>query len=289
MVEYLTERVPDLDHTSLRSIARNLCRLFRRDLELHHPGIDSLHLLPDVAQAWKERLAYIRDTDGSPIRPRVNFRSELVFVKAFYEDIARWAADDPARWAKWATPCPIKARECATQKARSRVKSRMDQRTRTQLPLPPTLLRAVEQQRKAAEHLINTARSTPEGELFTAEGRQFRRCRQGPSGRVYVVEVATGKKRNLTHEEEAAFWSWATVEVLRATGIRIKEMLELAHHSFVALPLGLRLRRVREVAAIETTLAAAGQKLEAMHEAAVRSNSVRLGMPEVRASVRRAS
>jgi len=28
MVEYFTERAPDLDHTSLRSIARTLCRLF---------------------------------------------------------------------------------------------------------------------------------------------------------------------------------------------------------------------------------------------------------------------
>lgn len=82
MVDYLTERAADLDHTSLRSIARNLCRLFWRDLELHHPGIGSLHLPPEVSQAWKERLAYIRDADGNPIRPRVNFRSELVFVKA---------------------------------------------------------------------------------------------------------------------------------------------------------------------------------------------------------------
>ncbi|MEU8251061.1 site-specific integrase [Nonomuraea sp. NPDC048916] len=237
MVEYLTERAPDLDHTSLRSIARNLCRLFWRDLELHHPGISSLHLAPEVAQAWKERLSYIRDTDDNPIRPRVNFRSELVFVKAFYEDIARWAVDDPARWARWAVPCPIKASECTTKKAKSRVKSRMDQRTRTQLPLLPALLRAVEQQHKAAEHLITTTMGTPEGETFTVEGRELRRCRQGPSGRVYVIEAATGKKRNLTHEEEAAFWSWATVEVLRATGVRIEEMLELTHHSFVAYTL----------------------------------------------------
>jgi len=49
--------------------------------------------------------------------------------------------------------------------------------------------------------------------------------------------VATGRRRNLTHEDEAAFWSWATVEVLRATGIRIEEMLELAHHSFIAYTL----------------------------------------------------
>ncbi|MFJ4428870.1 hypothetical protein [Streptomyces bobili] len=47
---------PELDHVSLRSIARNLCRLFWRDLEIHHPGIDSLRLTAEVAQAWKERL-----------------------------------------------------------------------------------------------------------------------------------------------------------------------------------------------------------------------------------------
>ncbi|MFE5072592.1 hypothetical protein [Streptomyces halstedii] len=46
-----------------------------------------------------------------------------------------------------------------------------------------------------------------------------------------------GRRRNLTHEEEAAFWSWATVEVLRHTGIRIEEMLELTHHSFIAYTL----------------------------------------------------
>ncbi|MGW0315118.1 hypothetical protein [Streptomyces flavidovirens] len=85
LVEYFTERAPELDHVSLRSIARNLCRLFWRDLEIHHPGIDSLRLAPEVAQAWKERLAYIRDAQGHPVRPRVNFRSELVFVRAFYQ------------------------------------------------------------------------------------------------------------------------------------------------------------------------------------------------------------
>jgi hypothetical protein len=82
LVEYLTERSPELDHTSLRSIAGTLCRLFWRDLEIHHPGIDSLRLAPEVAQAWKERLAHIRDADGQPVRPRVNYRSELVFVRA---------------------------------------------------------------------------------------------------------------------------------------------------------------------------------------------------------------
>ena len=219
LVEYFTERAPELDHTSLRSIARNLCRLFWRDLEIHHPGISSLHLPPQVAQAWKERLAHIRDATGQPVRPRINYRSELVFVRAFYEDIARWAADDPARWAPWVAPCPVKAAECTQKKFKSRVKSRMDQRTRAQLPLLPALLRAVEQQRKDAAERIATARDTPAGDVFTAAGQEFRRRRPGQAGRVNVTEVATGKRRNLTHEEEAAFWSWATVEVLRHTGV----------------------------------------------------------------------
>ena len=237
LVEYFTERAPELDHTSLRSIARNLCRLFWRDLEIHHPGIDSLQLPPQVAQAWKERLSYIRDAGGQPVRPRINYRSELVFVRAFYEDIARWAADDPARWAPWVAPSPVKAAECTQKKFKSRVKSRMDQRTRTQLPLLPALLRAVGQQRADAEERITAARDASAGDICTAAGQELRRHRPGQVGRVNVTEIATGKQRNLTHEEEAAFWSWATVEVLRHTGIRIEEMLELTHHSFIAYTL----------------------------------------------------
>ena len=167
----------------------------------------------------------------------MNYRSELVYVRAFYQDIARWAADDPARWAPWVAPCPIKAAECATKKTRSRVKSRMDQRTRTQLPLLPSLLRAVQQHHRDAEELITTARDLRAGDRFTQAGQDFQRCQPGFSGRVYATDLTNRTRRNLTHEEEAAFWSWATVEVLRHTGIRIEEMLELTHHSFIAYTL----------------------------------------------------
>ena len=34
-------------------------------------------------------------------------------------------------------------------------------------------------------------------------------------------------------EEDLAFWAWATVEVLRTTGVRIEELLEITHHSLV--------------------------------------------------------
>ncbi|WRZ17216.1 hypothetical protein OHT59_01300 [Streptomyces sp. NBC_00243] len=161
--------------------------MFWRDLEIHHPGIDSLRLAPEVAQASKERLAYIRDTQGHPVRPRVNFRGELVFVRAFYQDTARWAADDPARWASWAAPCPIEANEYATKKCRSGVKSRMDQRTRTQLPLLPALLRAVDRQRKDTMARITAARATPAGGRFLVAGEEFERCRSGQARRVEAL------------------------------------------------------------------------------------------------------
>ena len=45
--------------------------------------------------------------------------------------------------------------------------------------------------------------------------------------------MATGKRRNLSYEEDEAFWAFAVIEVLRQTGIRAEELLELSHHSIV--------------------------------------------------------
>jgi hypothetical protein len=90
------------------------------------------------------------------------------------------------------------------------------------LPLLPAFLRAAGQHRKDAEERIAVARGTLAGDVITAARQEFRRCRPGQAGRVNVTEVAAGKGRNLTREEESAFWSWATVEVLRHTGIRIE-------------------------------------------------------------------
>ena len=37
----------------------------------------------------------------------------------------------------------------------------------------------------------------------------------------------------MTGEEDRAFWTWAAVETLRHTGIRIEELTELSHHSLI--------------------------------------------------------
>ncbi|WP_405187095.1 hypothetical protein OG582_36025 [Streptomyces anulatus] len=65
----------------------------------------------------------------------------------------------------------------------------MDQRTRTQLPLLPALLRAVERQRKNAEARITAARATPAGGRLLIAGEEFERCGSGQARRVYVTEV----------------------------------------------------------------------------------------------------
>src|SRR5207247_5183617 len=38
---------------------------------------------------------------------------------------------------------------------------------------------------------------------------------------------------DLGHEEDHAFWAWAAVEILRLTGIRVEELLEISHHSLI--------------------------------------------------------
>jgi hypothetical protein len=45
---------------------------------------------------------------------------------------------------------------------------------------------------------------------------------------VRVRDQQTGEIRSLADEEEAAFWEWSYVEVLRHTGIRAEELVELA-------------------------------------------------------------
>jgi integrase len=236
LVDYLTERAAELDYNSMDAMASNVVGLFWRDLEKHHPGIDSLRLEPDVTAAWKDRVRTIWDKQGRPVRPRVNTHSVFTYVRSFYEDLARWAAEDPARWGPWVAPCPVRASDCAHSKARLRRKAEMDQRTRTLLPALPALVATVERQHREAQQRLAVAGELPAGTVFTIDGEMFLR-RAGTTSRVYVNAVTTGKRRDLSGEEEHAFWTKMIVEVLRHTGIRIEEMLELTHHSFIAYKL----------------------------------------------------
>jgi integrase len=240
LVDYLRERQPAIDYASLEQLGHRL-GMFWADLERHHPGIDSLHLSAEVADAWKQRLQTKQQTITSAAggktvidAERICHREFLTPVRAFYLDLAQWAVDDPGRWGRWAAPCPVGRAETIQGKVQRHRKSRMDARTRERLPVLPVLVRCTARQHADAQALLQAARNTRPGDLITIPGAALvRSVTKTTAVSVWAGDVATGKRRNLTAEEDRAFWAWATVEVLRATGIRIEELAQLSHHSFV--------------------------------------------------------
>jgi hypothetical protein len=237
LVDYLRERQPALDYSTLQNLGYELGKLFWADIEQHHPGIAGIHLSDDVARAWKQRLQ-VKDGSGGAAQAgteRISARHCLTVVRAFYLDIAQWALDDPSRWARWAVPCPVRPQEITSRKTAQHRKSRMDARTRERLPVLPALASALGRQRKDAAALLAAARQARPGQEFTAAGRTLARLpvRSGSPLKVWARDPATGERAELTVQEDYAFWAWAAVEVLRHTGIRIEELLELSHHSLV--------------------------------------------------------
>jgi len=233
LVDYLRERQPALDYSTLQQRGFILGKLFWADIERHHPGICSLHLPDDVARAWKQRLQ-VKGPEGAT-GERIGFRQCLTVVRAFYLDLAQWALEDPSRWAQWAVPCPVRPSETGSRKDSQHRKSRMDARTRERLPVLPALVNAADQHRRDAAALLAAARQAEGGQEFTAAGQTLIRLpvRGGSPLKVWASDPATGKRTDLTGTEGYAFWAWAVIEVLRHTGIRIEELLELSHHSLV--------------------------------------------------------
>ena len=227
LVDYLRERQPSVDFSSLQRFAYLLGKLFWADLEAHHPGIGSLKLPRDVAAAWKQRVMTRTRTTTSPggeqvrlTATRLDGRSVLSAVRAFYLDIAEWADDDPARWGAWAVRCPVSASDVSHKKDRSRRKSRMDQRTRERLPVLPALVSWVEAERARTAEMLAAGERTRPGGLFTAAGQTLRRpvMRTETTGRVWAEHPEDGRRRDLSFDEHRGFWTWAMVEVLRHTG-----------------------------------------------------------------------
>jgi integrase len=241
LVDYLRERQPGIDYNTLTSLATALALWFWKDLEVHHPGISSLRLPPDIAAAWKQRIRVkpARASGGHGgatgiTEERKGAADVLITVRAFYLDLSQWALDDPARWGPWAVPCPVRAGDVQHKKMVSRRKARMDQRTRERLPVLPALAAAVDRARRDSAARLQAARSARPGEPFTAGGQTLRRAQvRRLSPRTWAEDPQTGKRRDLTREEDNAFWAWAAVEVLRMTGIRVEEATELSHHSLV--------------------------------------------------------
>ena len=140
----------------------------------------------------------------------------------------------PPRWGRWAAPCPVGHAETIQGKVAPHRKSRVVLSTPRAAPGParPGPLR-----RPAARRRPGTAAVRPRCQPRQRHRRS--RCGPGPfrhqdhRRQRLGGNPATGKRRNLSAEEDRAFWAWATIEVLRATGIRAEELVQLSHHSFV--------------------------------------------------------
>ncbi|MET7976400.1 site-specific integrase [Streptomyces mirabilis] len=243
LVSYLTERQPSVDYNTLKGLSTTLAANFWADLEHHHPGLDSLRLPPEVSAAWKERIATRtvrrRQPDGTVtdvVVPRHSAPSVKTSVRAFYLDIAQWALDEPERWGPWAVPCPISEADCSAKKNELRQKADADQRTRERLPVLPVLVRVAAQRLKDAQNRLDALKGASLGSTFTALGETFAvpSSTQRFDGLPGRVTDQNGTHRYLVAEERRAFFAWATIEILRHTGIRIEELLELGRHSIIS-------------------------------------------------------
>ncbi|MFD0449222.1 hypothetical protein ACFQ10_53760 [Streptomyces indonesiensis] len=154
----------------------------------------------------------------------------LMAVRAFYLDIARWAAEEPARWGPWVAPCPIKEAETFDRKRVKRVKARMDQRTRERLPALETFAKAATDHYRHHAARLQALLAVPPGATFTLGDAVYTRTKNGATAN---ARNPHGVLLRFDQAEHRAFWAWATVEFLRHTGARIEEMLETSHHALI--------------------------------------------------------
>jgi integrase len=226
-IEYLKQRRPSLDYSTWRSHAQILVKNFWLDITSRHPDLPSLTLTREIADEWKQRIRVRQDGEL-----RVNHLNQLFIVRAFYLDLAQWALED-SYWAPWACAPPISRHEVAGYaKLRRKQVARTQQRTRQIAPVLPQLLAQARADRRASAELLATATAAGHGGSISVASDVWTVRRARPTGQVRI-DSATHKSRNLSYEEDAAFWSWALIETFRLTGIRCEELLELTHVSIV--------------------------------------------------------
>ncbi|TYC10740.1 site-specific integrase [Micromonospora sp. MP36] len=241
LIRYLDERRPAVDYSTLRSLAATLAGTFWVEIERLHPGLDTLHLPANVAEAWKLSLATVTGKDGR-VRERRSRFDVMGQVRTFYLDIAEWATEDPF-WAAWAAPCPVRRGDTdGTSRSKQKNLAEMHQRVRERMPLLLDLVNAADAHRVFTEGLLQAATAAAMDSDFVHDGLTYRRTTSDPRTRggpdqVMALNPATGQKINVTREEDDAFWAWAIIETLRHSGVRIEELLELTHLALVSYQL----------------------------------------------------
>ncbi len=245
LVRYLDERRPALDYNSFTCLVGKLVDTFWADLERHHPGIDTLRLPKHVAEDWKHRLKTVTGRNGSN-RPRKDYLAILICIRSFYRDIQEWAVQDPS-WAQWSVPSPVRKSETVGHvKARRKVTAEMHQRVRERLPHLLTLVDVAERHKADQAAFLAMVKQATVGATVRHGGREYRRIQPQAYDKPYyrdsappdkVEDLTTGEIIDVGQSEHEAFWAWAVIEVLRHTGCRIEELLEITHLGLVSYKL----------------------------------------------------
>jgi len=213
-------------------MARMIAGLFWYKIEQLAPGIEDLHIPTHVYDRW---LVAIRlRQDG---KERLSVDPILLAVRSMYLDLHTWSASEPERWAHWVAPCPIRPGEFAEAGKRERRRlERTHQRTRARQPLLPILVAHVAGRLAHLRQLLATAAAAEPGQQITVDARVYERIwtgydQQHRADDPVRVRDTTGEIINVRLAEDNAFWDWALTEVLRLSGARIEEALELTQLS----------------------------------------------------------
>jgi integrase len=235
LVDYLSRRAVELDYSTVVSLVRHVAGYFWSRIEQLNPGQTDLNVPTHVYDQWRAGIS--TRVDGTP---RLSVDPILLSVRSFYLDLHTWAAAEPHRWAAWVAPCPIAPSDFAGSARRARrVKERSAARTRARQPLLADLVAHVTDKHAQATALLQAAAATLPDATFVLAGRTYTRVWTQQDrdyqalNRVERVRVRTDSAEviNVVLAEELAFWDWAIVEVLRLSGVRIEEMLELSQLS----------------------------------------------------------
>lgn len=231
LVRYLKIREPSVDYSTLRWMVYELVKNFWLDIEAHNPEANSLRISFDEGRAWLNRFMH-----GS-----ISTKHRTLFmVRGLYLDIASWATDD-AYWAQWAAPSFLTREDTSgANKHKRRTQARIHQRIRDLSPLLPRLLASTAQELKDAQALLAAGTAADQGQEFGHQGVTYRRQEMSRrtinaprgSGRIWVVGGRFERRVDLTQVEDNCFWSWALINTLNETGVRIEELVEITTHAF---------------------------------------------------------
>ena len=170
--------------------------------------------------------------------PRHDGMNTLAMVRAFYLDIAQWAVDDPARWGPWAVPCPIRDEEMSREEGTRRTASPgWTSGPGNGCPSCRSWSAAVERRPeqdrrdpgRRAGHRTGTAVHRRRADAAPAGDDQARHQREGVGrGSRPPAGAATSPSKRTGRSGPGRPWRF-----FASTGIRIEELAELSHHSFV--------------------------------------------------------